>query len=334
MDVFNFRSLKNSSHTKLLHLMVLLLILTVAFGPLNVVHVAKADTQTDAPIPGVNEPAQKPGPQQPPAFYSAADQKILNAKVDLADKNSKVRKGLYDKATYEKEWALFLASVGEKPSKANDINTNGVRPNTNSVTRYLGVFQSPQQTSYYCGPAAGYELLSFLNNTTSSYNTHPSLSQSNLAGSDYFQTTTNGTPWWIGSASNKVYVVPRGLNRWRTGTDTGFYEAIAWAGQPNSSQVASFQTQVTSDIDSNYPAMGDAYEVQGYDHLVGHPTNLTIYHWITFTGYDSSGAQLQYADSVYGDGSNTSWSGSVTSPKSQMSTNTIAGILGGYGYVW
>lgn len=79
-----------------------------------------------------------------------------------------------------------------------------------------------------------------------------------------------------------------------------------------------------------FALVGDAYEVPGGPHLVGHP-NITIYHWFDIRGYTSSGANTEYEDSVHG--SSTSWAGGVPA-YSTLSSTTIAKIVGGRGYVW
>jgi len=45
-------------------------------------------------------------------------------------------------------------------------------------------------------------------------------------------------------------------------------------------------------------------------HLVGHPTNIVISHWISASGYRNSGSDTYYADSVHGT-SFWSWSKNV-----------------------
>jgi hypothetical protein len=68
--------------------------------------------------------------------------------------------------------------------------------------------------------------------------------------------------------------------------------------------------------------------------LIGHPGNRTIFHWFAIRGYFDWGNDTHYADPVAGvPTSIISWAGPV--PRySTMSSNTIAVIMGGRGYVW
>lgn len=66
------------------------------------------------------------------------------------------------------------------------------------------------------------------------------------------------------------------------------------------------------DVDNNYPLAASVYEKASSStpHLVGHPTNIVIEHWVAVSGYRSSGSQTYYADSVHGTTFWT-WSGKV-----------------------
>ena len=77
---------------------------------------------------------------------------------------------------------------------------------------------------------------------------------------------------------------------------------------------------------------GNAYEVPGGPHLVGHPAGQQIMHWFDIRGYAQSGAVTAYEDSVHGAPS-IAWGSSVPAYSTLPST-TIVYILGARGYVW
>ena len=70
-----------------------------------------------------------------------------------------------------------------------------------------------------------------------------------------------------------------------------------------------------------------------HPHLVGHPQDRTIFHWVAVMGYsdNDNAAYIQYADSVHG--SSVSWAGGVPA-YSIMSYSTLATIFDGRGIIW
>lgn len=174
--------------------------------------------------------------------------------------------------------------------------------------------QRSQTTSYYCGPAAVHEALGVQG---------VSSSQNGLA--DRMNTTSDGTAWYTGSS----YPVPDTLN---TKLGHYFYVPVNVNYTPTSAQTTAYKTDLVSDISNGYAPIGNAYEVPGGPHLVGHPTNKTIYHYFEIRGYSSAGSSTMYEDSVHG-ASSISWSSGVPA-YSTMSSATITTIVGGRGYVW
>ena len=79
-----------------------------------------------------------------------------------------------------------------------------------------------------------------------------------------------------------------------------------------------------------WPLIGDAYEVVGGLHLVGHPDS-NIFHWFDIRGYANSGADTLYEDSVAG--SSITWAANVPA-YSTISSDTVVSIMGGRGYTW
>jgi Peptidase_C39 like family len=178
--------------------------------------------------------------------------------------------------------------------------------------------QTPQITSYYCGPAAVHEALDALG---------VSLSQSAAAAA--LHTTTDGTAWSGGGTSPSGYPVPDVMNRYQSRNYYG-PQAVASA---TSSAITKYQNDLAYDISVlRAPVIGDAWEVPGGHHLNGHPPNQPIFHWFEIRGYYGSGSTTLYEDSVHG-ASSISWSGNVPA-YSNLPSSQIVSIVGGRGYVW
>ena len=182
----------------------------------------------------------------------------------------------------------------------------------------LAANQTPQATSYYCGPAAVHEALGALG---------VSLSQS--AAATALHTTTAGTAWSGGGTSPSGYPVPDVLNRYQT---RNYY-----VPQPVSSATWSAINKYENDLEMDIsairaPLVGDAWEVPNGYHLVGHPGNAQIYHWFEIRGYYGSGATTLYEDSVHG-ATSISWSSAVPAYSPLLSSHIVS-IVSGRGYVW
>jgi hypothetical protein len=178
--------------------------------------------------------------------------------------------------------------------------------------------QTPQITSYYCGPAAVHEALDAEG---------VSLSQS--AAATALHTTTGGTAWSGGGTSPSGYPVPDVLNRFQ-GRNYYVPQAVSSA---SSGAIATYENDLESDIYAvRAPVVGNAWEVPGGYHLTGHPSNSQILHWFEIRGYQSSGASTMYEDSVHG-ATSISWSGSVPA-YSTLPSSQIVSIVSGRGYVW
>ena len=182
----------------------------------------------------------------------------------------------------------------------------------------LAANQTPQATSYYCGPAAVHEALGALG---------VSLSQS--AAANALHTTTYGTAWSGGGTSPSGYPVPDVMNRYQSRN----YYAPQPVSSATSSAINTYENDLEMDVSAiRAPLIGDAWEVPNGYHLVGHPGNAQILHWFEIRGYYGSGANTLYEDSVHGAAS-ISWSGGVPA-YSNLPSNQIVSILGGRGYVW
>jgi hypothetical protein len=182
----------------------------------------------------------------------------------------------------------------------------------------LAANQAPQATSYYCGPAAVHEALGAVG---------VSLSQS--AAASALRTTTDGTAWSGGGTSPSGYPVPDVLNRYQ-GLNYYVPQPVSSA---TSAAINTYENDLEADIAGvRAPLVGDAWEVPGGYHLVGHPGNQQIFHWFEIRGYQSSGATTMYEDSVHG-ASSIGWSGNVPA-YSALPSSQIVSIVGARGYVW
>jgi len=183
-----------------------------------------------------------------------------------------------------------------------------------AAARDLTGTQRNQHRDYYCGPATVTEMLAQMKVT---------LRQE--AAARALGTNLSGTDW----SNSHGYPVPRALNAHQ---DRHSYVAVALPWSPTRKQIAAFRTDLLSDIGHGAPLAGNAYEVPGGPHLVGHPPGQTIMHWFDIRGYRSSGALTDYEDSVHG-ASSIGWSAAVPA-YSTLPTVAVAVILGARGYVW
>ena len=179
--------------------------------------------------------------------------------------------------------------------------------------------QTPQATSYWCGPAAVHEALDALG---------VSLSQSAAAAA--LHTTTDGTAWSGGGTSPSGYPVSDVLNRYQSRN--------SYVPQPvsaaTSSAISTYERDLKMDVYAlSVPLIGDAWETKySTFHLSGHPGDRTIFHWFEIRGYQYSGGSTMYEDSVHG-ASSIGWSASVPAYSTLPSTQIVS-IISGRGYVW
>jgi hypothetical protein len=189
----------------------------------------------------------------------------------------------------------------------------------------IGKNQQGQQRTYWCGPAAVAEAMGLLG-----------INYSQSTEASVMNTTTNGTAW-SGSNAN----VPASFLTGHPVRDTIDYQVYANQGYDPAYAVASvpytptqtdtnnYISRMTLDIWALYPVVGDAWEVAGYPHLTGHPTNQTIFHWFTVIGYTNNGADTSYEDSA-----TSVWPKTVPAYTMSFPSSTLVLILGGRGYVW
>jgi hypothetical protein len=209
-------------------------------------------------------------------------------------------------ATHDARKAQYLA--GRSPSTACGARVASPMTGSGQIS---WMYQYAQVTSYFCGPAVVSEM-SATTPGTSPYN----LDQWTAA--NYMGTTTGGTNY--AQETN-------GLNHFVGIPDFGWgFYGMAWMSDPPSAQQdTDFSNHLAADVAQSSPVAGLAYEVAGGPHLVGHPVNQTIGHWLQIGGYNAS--QVWYSDSA-----TSVWS---SVPRySWFDTNTMEIILGGAGYIW
>jgi hypothetical protein len=184
------------------------------------------------------------------------------------------------------------------------------------AARSLRPTQRPQARNYYCGPATVSEMLRQVGKTVSQ-----------RAAARQLQTNGGGTDW----SNARGYPVPHVLN---ANQHRNVYVAVALPWSPTNRQVRTYEHDLVTDINRHggAPLAGNAYEVPGGPHLVGHPQNQEIMHWFDIRGYRNSGATTEYEDSVHGAPS-IGWSAAVPA-YSALSSRTIVYILGARGYDW
>jgi hypothetical protein len=179
--------------------------------------------------------------------------------------------------------------------------------------------QTPQANGYYCGPAAVHEALGSLG----VWLTQP-------AAATELHTTTDGTAWSGGGTSPSGYPVPDVLNARQNRN----YYVPQPVSSATSSAISTYEADLESDIYGwGAPLIGDAWETKYSDyHLVGHPTDRTIFHWFEIRGFQNYGAATMYEDSVH-NASSISWSAGVPA-YSTLQNAQIVSIVAGRGYVW
>jgi hypothetical protein len=173
--------------------------------------------------------------------------------------------------------------------------------------------QYRQSEWYFCGPAAVAEMSA----------TVPGPSVYNL--NQYTVASYTGTVSPSGTVWNQEV---NGLNEYVGVPDFGWnFYSMAWISDPPTApESAAFDARLDSDISRGTPIVGLAEEVAGGPHLVGHPVNQTIGHYIEIGGYNSS--QVWYADSY------TGWGWSGVASYSWFDKGTMKAILSAAGYIW
>jgi hypothetical protein len=117
-------------------------------------------------------------------------------------------------------------------------------------------------------------------------------------------------------------------------THSSWYHPVSGTGVGQGFSQATWQADLGFDIDNGWSIAGNIVEAANTDpHLVGHPRNRWMWHWIAIYGYTSSGANTSYADSIHGASGFGSWAANVPA-KSTISSANMTKLLNGRGFVW
>lgn len=173
-----------------------------------------------------------------------------------------------------------------------------------------------QVRNSFCGPAVVAEV-SATTPGSSPYNFDQYAAANYMAGS-----------WtYIDQRGTNIDEEVNGLNYYVGVPDFGwnFYGFVGMDYTPTGAQRAAFEANLDADVAKGSPVAGDAWEVPGGPHLVGHPVGEEIFHYFQIGG--RSGSQTYYSDSA-----TSVWS-SVPA-YSWYDTYTLETILGGRGYIW
>jgi len=150
----------------------------------------------------------------------------------------------------------------------------------------LAVSWMQQSKSYYCGPATGYMMLRYKGYTTSAYD-GSWISQARLAGVNYMKTDQNG---FTSTFSNNMNY---GLNRWRSGSTSGYYV------RNEVTSASELRTSFTYSVTIGEPLAVSTIEWEGKPHYNNHP-NREIGHWVVGMGYSNSGDTIKMTDPASG----------------------------------
>lgn len=257
-----------------------------------------------------------------PVQLSPREQAILTQKQALADEYAAARSGAFNYAQYERNSQAFMAQYGG-PTHARSVITPDcvIDPSTGQCATgygFVSLTQQPQANWYYCGPATAAEILGVRG---------VNKSQSFLAGNTYLQTDEHTGTNWSGP-----YVMGPTLNSL---TNSSYYVAVNGSGIAGGGfSQTTWQNDMVYDINHGWALAGNIIEYANQDpHLVGHPRNQTILHWIAVYGYDNNGGNTWYADSVHGDSWIWSWAANVPA-NSSFSSGSMTTLLNQRGFVW
>jgi hypothetical protein len=220
-------------------------------------------------------------------------------------------KGKHGLAAPKMSAAMLLANR-VKQAQADEF----LRQVSAPAAKYLAATQQAQARNYWCGPAAVSEMLAQVGVVLNQKATAKELG-----------TNASGTDW----SNRRGYPVPKVLN---SNQDKTKYVAVALPWSPTQAQITRYEKDLLTDLNrgNGVPLAGNAYEVPGGPHLVGHPAGQQVMHWFDIRGYAKSGAVTAYEDSVHGAAS-IAWGSSVPA-YSTLPSSTIVYILGARGYVW
>ncbi len=232
---------------------------------------------------------------------NAQSKLYLQQKEKLAQLLLLVRQGKISMAKFITLLHQFYQQHGVNPSYLQNTNFAQNVSSAIGINSILGaVYQIPQQKTYYCGPASAETVLKYLGKDTP---------QSVLASSQYLQTDQNGgTNYGSNLMATTINIL---------GQTGNFY------AQKNDSNIATYETDMTTDILTSWPIVIAAHESAAYNLNI---SEIGWYHWFVVRGYTNYGANSSYVDPASGIWNVPAY-GTVTS-------STIVGTMQGFGYVW
>ncbi len=264
-----------------------------------------------------------------PVVLTPDEQAILDEKNALVSEYADMLAGTLSMTVYQHDLQSFMDQHGgpttPMPVGADPDTTcpsTAVAPTTACTARAVSLAQQRQTTTYYCGPATASEVLGTRG---------VSVSQSTLASNTYLHVIhdPNNRKTW-GTSWSPAVMGPT-LN---TLTNSSWYSAVNGSGVAHGGFTqATWQADLGFDIDNGWAIAGNIVEYAGGVHLVGHPGDKTIYHWIGIYGYSSSGGATRYADSVHGDTGFWTWAVNVPA-YSTISSSSMTTMLNRRGFVW
>lgn len=192
-------------------------------------------------------------------------------------------------ATYFATWGVTARDRAAADKAAQALRARARRRAADRpVDKILGVPHFTQIKTYYCGPASGLMILTYLKEGRSAYN-KDALDQRRIANAAHMRTDINGKTGW----STGLFRI--GLNRWRSGSDKHFYI------DKSKPTPKFFRTALIADIGLGMPFGADTVETNSIKHYNYHPrTGRPIGHWIVAIGYLKDGAQTRFADPASG----------------------------------
>jgi hypothetical protein len=213
------------------------------------------------------------------AKMAAAEAYLGEAPTPLSSTSATVLGPAATSLTSWSTWAAMTPSSIRQSASAASLTATAASATSMSD----GVAHSPQQESYYCGPASGYMILATENAGASAKNGN-SLTQAHVAGAAHMKTNQNGVTAW---ASHLFRI---GLNHWLYNSDTGFY-----VDKPTPTNTQ-FKNALLSDIPLDMPFGVSTYEAPGGVHYNHHPVAQEVGHWIVAQGYSNSGSTGSFDD--------------------------------------
>lgn len=182
--------------------------------------------------------------------------------------------------------------------------------------RFLGRTMTPQEKSYYCGPAA---VQAAIKNEGKLFPTQDEVAS--WLGTDY-----TGTGWSNKTESNPV---ARVMNAKTSFSYTAYPTPQGHGGRPE--HVNALIIRTVEDINKGKPILSNIWKGAGYGGINAMPKNRNIYHWLEIYGYMQYGQVIHFADPA-GHSTAVSW-GKDAQPYSYTPASTLSILQGGRGYV-